>query len=119
MKESFPEDKRVFPRSGSRVNLKYRIIKSADGILLKNSPEHFTITKDLSAGGLCFIATGFLPVGTILEVKIELLDSAQPLVCLAKVLYAQRRENDYYISVHFLDILSKDRIRLEKYVKEE
>ena len=64
-------------------------------------------------------------LGSILELKIDLPDSGASIVCLAKVLRVELKDEDpeekkgFYISVCFLDISSAERVRLNKYVEEE
>ena len=64
-------------------------------------------------------------MGSILELRIDLPDAGQPIVCLAKVLRVELKDEEgntkrgFYISVCFLDISGAERARLNKYVEEE
>ena len=115
-------NKRIFNRLEETFNLRYKIIKPAlqRGEPVLDSKEYFVITKDISAGGLSFISPKPIPANTILEIKIELLNSDKPVECIAKVLRAiklqESGEEFYNISVLFLDLSSADRERLMKYV---
>ena len=91
--------------------------------LLKNgfSPEQLSITKNISAGGLLFVSSELLTVGSIVELKIELPDSDEPIDCLVKVLRVEEIEEGrhYDVAGHFLDITSAHRTRLDKYIESE
>ncbi len=63
--------------------------------------------------------------GPILELKIDLPDAGQSIICLSKVLRVELKDEEtsakksFYISVCFLDITSAERVRLNNYVEEE
>ncbi|MCK5180590.1 MAG: PilZ domain-containing protein, partial [Candidatus Omnitrophica bacterium] len=71
------------------------------------------------------ISNEAISLGSILELKIDLPDAGKPIICLAKVLRVELRDEEaqvkkgFYISVCFLDISSAERVRLNKYVEEE
>ena len=117
MNKSFLE-KRVFARLEENANLRYKIIKP-----VPDEKEYLTAIKDISVGGLAFISQKKIPVGTILMVKIELLDSLVPVECLAKVLrmsqVKERTEVFYQIGVLFLDLAMADSARITQYIDAE
>ncbi|MFC1666920.1 ATPase, T2SS/T4P/T4SS family [Candidatus Omnitrophota bacterium] len=113
-------DRRVYNRVDRKINLRYKVFKSREGLLKgKSVPEELSVTKDISAGGLVFVSDSPLPISSILELKIELLDGEEAIECLARVVRIDERESDktYNIAVCFLDIASAQRVRLDKYVK--
>ena len=75
----------------------------------------------ISAGGLALVAGGHHPLGTILELKIDLPDAKGPITCLAKVMRVEELESNkaYMTTVCFLDLPSAQRVRLNKYIEEE
>ncbi len=118
--ESSVLDKRAFIRLSSKVNVRYKILDLRDGRPNRALiPEQFSVTRDISAGGLLFISGEPIVVGSILELKIELPDSGQLIECLARavrIIEAQPNKS-YDIAVCFLDITSAQRARLSRYVQ--
>jgi hypothetical protein len=121
---SAPQDKgeesmRAFERVDRKLNLRYNIY------LLKEQPleggpsaERLAVTKNISAGGLLFVSNFPLPVGSIIELKLELPDVEPPVQCLSRIVRVEETDVDkvYEIAVHFLDITSAGRARIKKYI---
>lgn len=117
--QSFPQDKRVYPRLDKKINLRYEVFKSKKKVSRRGfKAEQFSVTKNISAGGLLFVSDEALAIGSILELKIELPDAKGPIECLTRVLRVEETEENkkYDIAVCFLDITSAQRVRLNKYV---
>jgi Tfp pilus assembly pilus retraction ATPase PilT len=115
-------DKRAYTRLSCEANLRYKVFKSQQDLIKRGfSPEQLSVTKDVSAGGLLFVSNEPVPIGSILELKIELPDSKEPIECLARVVRIEEREADqnYNIAVCFLDITGAQKARMNKYVKTE
>ncbi len=84
--------------------------------------EELSITKNLSAGGLLFVANEQFSIGDILQLKIELPDGPEPVECLGKVVRIESGRSGgglYSIAVCFLDITGAQRARLKKFVERE
>ncbi|HQP10508.1 MAG TPA: ATPase, T2SS/T4P/T4SS family [Candidatus Omnitrophota bacterium] len=118
--------RRVYARLNTKVNVSYKIVNPKGKVLKpKDLKEQYSTTEGISAGGLQFTSNEAISLGTILELKIDLPDAGAPIVCLAKVLRVELKDEDeqarkwFYISVCFLDISSAERVRLNKYVEEE
>ena len=118
--------KRVYARLNTKVNVSYKIVTvKGKSFRPKDLKEQYSTTEGISAGGLQFISNEAISLGSILELKIDLPDADDPIVCLAKVLRVELKDEDpqtrkgFYISVCFLDISSAERVRLNKYVEEE
>ncbi len=115
-------DRRQFERLKDTVNIRYRIIKSKDPIRkMAPSSEEYTVTKDVSAGGLLLVTRESIPVGSILELKVELPDGPPAIECLAKVMREEElvKENMFQLGICFLDLTGSQRARLFKYVETE
>jgi type II secretory ATPase GspE/PulE/Tfp pilus assembly ATPase PilB-like protein len=115
-------DRRVYKRLSSKINIRYRIVKSQETLTKRGlAPEHLSVTSDISAGGLLFPAPEPLALGSIIELKIELPNGESPIECLARVVRSQETENKPYhnVAACFLDITGADRAKLNKYVEEE
>ncbi|MBP7163968.1 MAG: PilZ domain-containing protein, partial [Candidatus Omnitrophica bacterium] len=89
--------------------------------LFSDQMEHATVTRDISAGGLRFVSGYTLPVGTIIDVRIQLAGAEKSIDCLARVC---RVEDDslsamFNIVVYYLDIPSADRVRIDHFVQEQ
>jgi len=67
-------DRRMSPRRGLQVPVVFH----------REDKSLWSVTEDISAGGLRFIANMVLPIGSILELKIY-LDPQRTIDCLAKV----------------------------------
>jgi len=115
-------DRRVYKRLSSKINIRYRIVKSQETLTKRGlAPEHLSVTSDISAGGLLFPAPEPLALGSIIELKIELPNGESPIECLARVVRSQETENKPYhnVAACFLDITGAGRAKLNKYVEEE
>ena len=113
---------RVYPRLNAKVEVRYQLLNpnpkepgrfDSDGVM------HSSLTQDISAGGLRFVAKDPLPLGTILDLKIQYSKSERSIDCLAKVC---RIEQDsvtsmYSLIVYYLDIPSADRAKLDRLVR--
>lgn len=120
-KQALPE-KRAYIRLDIKVNIRYRIVKSAEELSKRGfTPENFSVTKNLSAGGLVFVAGESIPIGSIVELKIEIPTEKKPIECLARVVRVDElQENKSYdIAVCFLDLSGQDRAKLDEFVQEE
>lgn len=113
--------KRMFPRLDIQISFLYRVVKSEKGesVIGKGySWEKFATTKDISAGGIAFLISEFIPVGSILELNMDLPDGKGPFRCLAKVVQSKEKEGRYEIGACFLDLTGSERARLDSFVKE-
>lgn len=113
---------RVYPRLNIKSNIRYSVYHQDKSDFQKfrtNEVQHSSITKDISAGGVRFISGYALPVGTILDMSLQLPNEKEGVHCLAKVC---RVEDDafsamFHLVAFFLDISSSDRSRLEDFVE--
>lgn len=118
--ESLETDKRVYRRLNSKVNIRYKVFKSQEELLERGfTAEQLAVTKNISASGLLFFSKESVPLGAILELKIELPDSSEPIECLARIVRVEEtpQENIYNIAVCFLDMTSHQRARMDRYVE--
>jgi len=117
------DERRVYVRLNSKVNLRYKAVKSEQDLLKRGfGPEQLSITKNISAGGLVFFSDEIIPVSSFLELTVELPDSeGHHVECLAKVTRIEEDKSGkgYNIAVCFLDISGAERARLNKYVESE
>jgi len=120
------ESRRIYARLSTKVNVSYKVVNTKGKTLKqKDSKEQYSTTEGISAGGLQFISNEAVSLGSILELKIDLPDADPSIVCLAKVLRVELKDDEggakkgFYISVCFLDISGAERVRLKKYVEEE
>lgn len=114
-----PATRRIYSRLVSRVDLRYKSFSSLDQLVRRGyKPESFTATGNLSAGGLLFFSQEPLTAGSFVELKLELPDSHDPVMCLAKVVRVEEIEPEkkYNIAVQYLDVTSADRARIDKFV---
>jgi hypothetical protein len=115
-------DRRVYFRLDSSVNVRYTVFRSPEELTARGvKPEEFSITKNLSAGGILFISRESLAYGTILEMFIDLPQGQETIQCFAKVIRTDEvgKNNMYDIAVCFLDMTTAQRNRLDKCVKKQ
>jgi general secretion pathway protein E len=115
-------DKRIYPRLDAKVNLHYTIFDSQEALEKAGfKPEQFSVTKNISAGGVLFFSNEPLPVSAILELKMDLPDGEEAIDCLARVIRVEEagEEHLYNIAVCFLDITGAERQRLNKFIEAE
>jgi hypothetical protein len=112
-------ERRDYLRLNSKVNISYKIIEKEHNLLKRGIvPEHLSVTENISAGGVLFYLDEPLPVGSILELKLELPSESDPIECLARVVRIEMTaEKGYLIAVCFLDLSGAERSRLNKYVE--
>ncbi len=113
-------DRRLFPRLNSRVNIRCKVFKPYSEASKKElESERLSVSKNISAGGLLFISSEPMPVGSVLEISMEIPDGQKPIECLARVIRVglSGEDKNYDISVNFLDMTSAQRQRLNKYVE--
>ncbi len=116
-------DSRVYFRIPYKINIRYSILHQDRvnlGQFTTDRVVHSSVTKDISAGGLRFISGYALPVGTIIELAMELKKGLPGIHCLAKVC---RVEDDtfsamFHLVVYYLDISSADRAVIEAFVSD-
>jgi len=113
-------EERSYQRLNSKVNLRYKVFKSQGELLRRGfTPEQLGVTKDISAGGLLLFSDEVLPLGSILELNLELPNAGESIECLARVVRVEEieEEKNYHIAVCFLDITGAQRARLNRYVE--
>lgn len=122
-KEARPaRDVRQFMRLSQEVTILYKVVKTPSQDHEERIPrEQQSYTLNISAGGLLFVSRGKIPVGSILELKIELPEEPNPVECLARIVRQDESEKGrvFETAVYFLDLSSQDRTRLERFVEKE
>lgn len=117
-------DSRVYSRIELKTNIRYAVYHQDKENLQKfrtNEVQHSSVTKDISAGGVRFISGYALPIGTILDMSIQLPGEKNSIHCLAKIC---RVEDDtfsamFHLVAFFLDISSSDRVRLQEFIEKQ
>lgn len=123
-----PISKRAYDRLDVKVKISYKLveksIKPVEELVQFNSTEteleQSSSTRDISAGGIFFFSDKLLPLGSILELRMELSDGVDmPLKCLIRVERIEEIMVDkiYGVAVCFLDMPSAERVRIDKYIK--
>ncbi|MBP7216779.1 MAG: Flp pilus assembly complex ATPase component TadA [Candidatus Omnitrophica bacterium] len=102
-------ERRAFMRVSCVANLRYKIFNAQDNDARhKRAVEQFSVTKDISAGGIMFVASEPVAVGSIIELTIEVPDGGKPIETLAKVVRvdATAQTAVYNVAVCFLVLAS-------------
>jgi len=114
-------ERRAFIRLDLEVQVRYHTLSSNELSKYNYRPEQYSSTRNLSAGGLVFIAHEQLKISSVLELEVELPKIKEPVHCLARTVRVMEteKENRYEIAICFLDLSGSDRAKLDQYVKEE
>jgi uncharacterized protein (TIGR02266 family) len=95
-------------RELGRVAAKFRVkFRSLDDLVI-------TYTHDISQGGLFIGSSSFLPVGTVVQLRVELPDGGEPAPIIARVAYvlgedeAKARGRSTGMGMEFLDTGGND-----------
>ncbi|MCX5694073.1 MAG: ATPase, T2SS/T4P/T4SS family, partial [Candidatus Omnitrophica bacterium] len=115
-------NKRVYRRLDDKIKVHYKVFEVENELIKrKDAAEELATTKNISAGGLLFVAHDKLVIGSILDLKIELPNSQGLIECLARVVRVEELipQEEYDIAICFLDLTSADRIKLDKFVGRE
>ncbi len=77
------------------------------------------LTRDISRGGICFLVHEFLPVGSILKVKLRLKKNYFTFEALVKVKWVKEdtSANRFEIGVEFTDIPPEASRYLVSYIR--
>ena len=122
-----PISRRDYPRVGVTLKVNYKLtnqtIRSVEDLVQYDNggeePEESSSTKDISGSGMCFFSDKVIPIGSILEIRIELPDGDRSIECSARAERIEELKKDkiYGIGICFLDMLSGDRVRIDRYLK--
>lgn len=114
-----PSNRRAFIRLDEKINVRYKAINTQEETTGREFKEElFSVTKNLSAGGLIFVSNESLPIGSVVELNIELPDGGENVKCLARVIRTSPsdKKEAHDIAVCFLDITGAERTRLNKLI---
>lgn len=120
-KESRWEERRAFIRLDVHVSIRHRSLEASE--LEKNNfkVDQYSVTKNLSAGGLVFASPEQLKVGSVVELEIELPQDKTTIRCHAKTvrITESKEKGNFDISLCFLDLSGADRSQLSQFIREE
>lgn len=114
-KEKTGAEKRRFPRLEVAATVNYSILESP-------ASEEITVTKNISAGGICLIMYEMVKVNSILSLKINFTDDGEIIEAKGKVVwvseFAVYSENQkrYDVGVEFMELSKKRQEMLSKHV---
>jgi hypothetical protein len=114
-------DKRAYFRLDSKIPVKYKALDSNEELKDKGyNIEQLSVTKNVSASGVLFLADEPLPVGSIFEIELG-LPKGETIKCLSRVIRVEQDQagGGYDIAVCFLDMTGSDRARLNSYMELE
>jgi c-di-GMP-binding flagellar brake protein YcgR len=108
-------ERRKFPRLVADVVVEYSVIA-------KEPEKETSVTKNISAGGICLIVYEDIEINSILSLKILLPVSKSPLQAKGKVIWksefsidSEQRER-YDLGIEFVEIKELDRQKIFQYV---
>jgi len=82
--------------------------------------DNFASSANISAGGILFESQYMLPVGSILEVRINIPNHDHPIKCLAKVMRREKNlPRSFNLAACYLDMSGMERKIINEFVKKE
>ena len=104
-----------------QTNIRHRVLGGSELEKKNTKFEHFSVTKNLSAGGLVFASHDQPRIGSVLELEIELPRDKTIIHCHAKTvrIVESKEKGNYDISLCFLDLSGADRAKLSQSILEE
>jgi c-di-GMP-binding flagellar brake protein YcgR len=112
---AFREEKRKFERLNILTDVSFTREDSPDARAL-------SVTKNISAGGVCFIAYEQPQEGDLLNLKIYLPEQSKPVIALGKVAWVREfvigdpvEGRRFDVGVEFIKISDEDFNKIQKY----
>lgn len=108
-------DARLYPRIVEPLEFIYRLSSPLD------KRECSAFTRDLSAGGLSFVAKEQIPLGTELVIIFQLSQPERNVQCKGRVcrIEEEGRDRMFSIAIDFIDISIGDRVAVHKYIEKK
>ena len=114
------EDKRVFPRLNLDVEVNYRPLQQEEAELFT------TASKNISYGGICFIAFEKPKEGSILELTFSFPELSKFIIARGKVSWVKeldfsgiRERRIYEVGVEFMQMSDSDREKIKEYINKK
>ncbi len=106
-------ERRRFPRLHCGSPIQFR------NVLIPQNPFDRSLSKDLSAGGICMATTHFVPVEQRLVLVLALPGLPKPIRVVGRVVWTQQNRfaGTYDSGVEFLEMSSQDRETIAEYVE--
>lgn len=103
-------DRREFPRADYPCKIE---------VFQKGQKSSFsTHTENIGVGGVCVVLEKELEKFSPVGLSLYLEDGQEAVECDARVVWVVRRENLFDVGIEFLDIKTKDVLRIERIVQE-
>ena len=109
-------ERRRFPRLITSADVEYTILEK------KALQEKDTVSKNISAGGICLIAYEKVGLGSLLDLKIRLEDINETLEVKGRVVWSSYftfdadKKDRYDLGIEFIEINESDRQKISKYI---
>ncbi|MFQ5681522.1 MAG: PilZ domain-containing protein [Candidatus Omnitrophota bacterium] len=96
-------EQRIFPRFHYSIPIKY--------CPKNNTASIYTVTRDISVGGLKILTHSFLPRGTNVSVEVKVPSSSGVVNALASVVWSNRisHSEQYLSGLRFSEIEDRDK----------
>ena len=106
-----PEDKRNNPRLEVYHLAKYSVVSDSS----QKKPV-LAYIKNISGGGVCIQTEEPLPVGSLLQLRINMPLMSKPVTSIAKVAWSKKasKKGFYEAGIHFLEIEEAVREAIKK-----
>ena len=112
----FDIEKRKYPRLNTSVDINYNVTGKVP------RQQQKSVTKNISAGGICLIVYEDIEVGAILNLKFNLggtediIEAKGVVVWRSSFSILQDKRMRYDVGIEFIDIPENDRQKISEYV---
>lgn len=105
------QERRRYIRIPDKTEVSYKVVAT-------KIPRDY-MTRDISMGGIRFLAHNFIPKGSILNIKLKLSNPSSIFEALAKTVWVKEVpfSDQYEVGVQFIDIKSGDVSHLNGHIK--
>ncbi|MDH4129156.1 MAG: PilZ domain-containing protein [Spirochaetota bacterium] len=113
-------EKRIFKRFSKKLNIKYEIYNSPTGEESEEFWNGETELLNISEGGILFTYDRPIPVGSFLEIEINVPEKKLPINLTGRIVRVEEiiPNKEYEIGFIFRNIFENDRKLLLGYIKE-
>ncbi|MFH0838951.1 MAG: PilZ domain-containing protein [Candidatus Omnitrophota bacterium] len=110
-----PQERRRFQRVACHIPVQYKSLNKNSSNDIKGG-----LSKDISAGGVRFVSTYFLPVFSMLNLEISLDSNLHKITAMARVVWVQKLpyNENYVVGLEFVNIEHKDRLKINRFTSE-
>lgn len=110
------EERRLFPRLSASVDIQYNVVAR-----VTPSGEN-SVSKNISAGGICLIVYEKIEPGSILDLKFSIPEDNRCIEAKGRVIWSEHftvgtdAADKYDVGIEFTEVSQDDRQKISQYV---